>query len=80
MITPLSVVDLTPVSAGATAADAVQHSLELARRAEQVRGFVVMISFHVRSGESAARAVAKSTSQPTGRRGASDRPVKKTMP
>ncbi|MGO1182251.1 MAG: LLM class flavin-dependent oxidoreductase [Micrococcaceae bacterium] len=35
MTTPLSVFDLTPVPAGATAADAVTHSVELARRAEQ---------------------------------------------
>lgn len=35
MTTPLSVFDLTPIPAGATAADAVQHSLELARRAER---------------------------------------------
>lgn len=35
MTTPLSVFDLTPVPAGATAADAVQHSLQLARRAER---------------------------------------------
>ena len=39
MLIPLSVLDLAPIGSGGTAAEALQHSVDLARRAEQL-GYV----------------------------------------